>query len=52
MTSHHSPCQAKQLAGHLVWHEVRFHGPDTRQACALAESQRGQVTHVFKNGSI
>jgi hypothetical protein len=45
-------CHDKRLVGHLVWHEVRFHGPDMRRMCDLPISREGDVRHSFINGSI
>lgn len=47
-----SPCQEKQLIGHLVWHEVSFRCPSIGQLCELPENQQGVVEHIFVNGSI
>src|ERR1700733_10061095 len=52
MMPHHSPCGARQVVGHLVWHGVSFQGPDTKRACDLPEKQQGKVDHVFENLSV
>ena len=52
MAAAHPPCHDKHLVGHLVWHEVRFLGPDVGHPCDLPEHRQGHVEHVFVNGSI
>jgi hypothetical protein len=52
MPNHQGPCKVKRLVGHLVWHEVSFIGPGTTCPGNLPENGRGDVDHLFVNGSI